>query len=409
MGGVFVTDGEQRASLAVVRSLGRAGVSVTVGGSAPRTLAGSSRYCARQVRYPSPLDRGEDFQAFLRDELQGWRSGVLIPMTDITTLLIAQARETLNPLVMLPIPSEEQITLARDKGRVLLLAQKLGIPCPLTFIPSERHALEEVAGKLRYPAVVKPRFSRFYQRDRWVSGGVRYAYDSEDLISKYRDAQARIPDPLIQERIKGEGRGVFLLIWDGELKAAFCHRRLREKPPWGGVSVYRESIALDEKLVEESAALLKALGWKGAAMVEFKVDERDGQAKLMEINGRFWGSLQLAIDAGMDFPLLLYRLACGENVAPQFQYEVGVKSRWLLGDLDHLLIRLRHSGPPNGLPGPSVSRFRACLDFLKLYERKMYYEILRFDDPRPGWFELKSYVRDTLRHLRRAKEKSSAD
>jgi len=290
-----------------------------------------------------------------------------------------------------------------------LLAQKLGIPCPLTFIPSERHALEEVAGKLRYPAVVKPRFSRFYQRDRWVSGGVRYAYDSEDLISKYRDAQARIPDPLIQERIKGEGRGVFLLIWDGELKAAFCHRRLREKPPWGGVSVYRESIALDEKLVEESAALLKALGWKGAAMVEFKVDERDGQAKLMEINGRFWGSLQLAIDAGMDFPLLLYRLACGENVAPQFQYEVGVKSRWLLGDLDYLLIRLRHSGPPNGLPGPSVSRFRACLDFLKLYEPKMYYEIFRLGDPRPGWFELKSYVRDTLRHLRRAKEKSSAD
>ena len=174
----------------------------------------------------------------------------------------------------------------------------------------------------------------------------------------------RIPEPLIQEKLNGEGQGVFLFVWDGELKSAFCHRRLREKPPSGGVSVYRESIPLDHNLVDKSFALLQALRWNGVAMVEFKVDARDGVPKLMEVNGRFWGSLQLAVDAGINFPLLLYRLACGEEVPAQFDYKAGVKSRWLLGDLDHLLIRLTHRNTGNGVPVNAELRAVCDLFFL---------------------------------------------
>jgi hypothetical protein len=205
----------------------------------------------------------------------------------------------------------------------------------------------------------------------------------------------------VQEKVEGEGRGVFLLLWDGEVKAAFCHRRLREKPPWGGVSVLSESLPLDEELVGRSAALLRKLGWQGVAMVEYKLDARDARAKLMEVNGRFWGSLQLAIDAGMDFPLLLYRLATGEDVPAQRNYRAGVKSRWLLGDLDHLWIRLRHAQGPNGAPLGGGSRLRACLDFLKLAERGQRYDVMRAEDFGPAWFELKGYVRDALRPRRR--------
>jgi len=401
---VFVTDGEQRSTLAVVRALGRAGISVTVGASFPTSLAGSSRYCAKTVCYPSPWQEGESFQAFIRKECRHGEYRVLLPMTDITTLLAAQARETLNPLVRLPIPSEEKIKLAQDKRHMVLLAQQLGISCPETFMFHDEHGLEDVAQRIRYPVVIKPRFSRFLQNARWISGSVQYAYAPEDLIVKYHNSHAQIPYPLVQEKIDGEGRGIFLLLWDGELKAAFCHRRLREKPPWGGVSVYRESIPLHEELVRKSFALLQAIGWQGVAMVEFKVDSRDGRAKLMEVNPRFWGSLQLAIDAGVNFPLLLYRLVNGENLPAQFNYKVGVKSRWLLGDLDHLLIRLTHSGEPNGLSTHTVSRLRACLNFLKLYERGLRYEVLRFDDPGPGWFECKSYVRVALQRLRKHPE-----
>jgi predicted ATP-grasp superfamily ATP-dependent carboligase len=201
---------------------------------------------------------------------------------------------------------------------------------------------------------------------------------------------------LIQEKIEGEGRGVFLLVWNGKLKAAFCHRRLREKPPWGGVSVYRESLPLDQAMVERSFALLQAMEWQGVAMLEFKMDRRDGVAKLMEMNPRFWGSLQLATDAGMNFPLLLYRLACGENVPPQFEYRSGMKSRWLLGDLDHLWLTLtprrEHIFQTNG-----VSRLRACARFLKFFERGLHYEVGRFSDWRPGWYECRNYLSHVLR------------
>ena len=105
---------------------------------------------------------------------------------------------------------------------------------------------------------------------------------------------------LLQERLVGPGVGVFACYHDGRPVALFSHRRLRERPPWGGVSVLCESAEVDPVAGEHATRLLDGIGWQGVAMVEFKRDLRDGVPKLMEINGRFWGSLQLAIDAGRE-------------------------------------------------------------------------------------------------------------
>jgi predicted ATP-grasp superfamily ATP-dependent carboligase len=184
---------------------------------------------------------------------------------------------------------------------------------------------------------------------------------------------------------------VFLLLWNGQLKAAFSHRRIREKPPSGGVSVYRESIPLDPELLTRSRALLDAFEWDGVAMIEYKVDERTGMPYLMEINGRFWGSLQLAVDAGVDFPALLAALALGLDPEPVTTYRVGVRSRWWWGDVDHLLARLRRSPEALALPPGSPGRWRALADFLTLH-RTDRNEILRSDDPRPFLRETGQWV-----------------
>ena len=107
---------------------------------------------------------------------------------------------------------------------------------------------------------------------------------------------------MLQERIRRPRHRCVRLLSRGRAVALFSHRRLRERPPWGGVSVLSESIALCPDARDYAHSLLDDLGWHGVAMVEFKRDARDGVPKLMEINGRFWGSLQLAIDAGVDFP-----------------------------------------------------------------------------------------------------------
>ena len=406
---VFVTDGEQRSTLAVVRSLGRAGIPVTVGCSRPSSLAGSSRYCAKRIVYPSPSNAREEFEDFLRKEMEFGKYHLLLPMTDLVTRIVAGQRDTLSPFTCLPMPAEDRLIQAQDKRCALKLAEQVSLPRPVTYMLNPEDRIEDVARHVRFPVVIKPRFSKFSQGAEWVSGDVEYARDAEELTQKYRQSHSRIPFPLVQEKIEGEGMGVFLLLWDGELKAAFCHRRLREKPPWGGPSVYRESIPLDPELLRKSLAFLEAIGWQGPAMLEFKVDKHDSQPKLMEVNARFWGSLQLAIDAGIDFPLILYRLATGEQVTPQLEYRIGVKSRWLLGDLDHLLIRLKNTKGPNGSNGNHHSRVRACLEFLKLYERDSYYEVFRRDDPGPGWHELREYVRGLAVHSNSAKDQRHAN
>ncbi len=308
---------------------------------------------------------------------------------------LAAARATFPPHVRLPFPELDHVMRVQDKREVLRLATTVGIEIPQTYMLREEEQIEDVARRITYPAVIKPRFSCRLTGDNLVHGAVHYAADPASLTSEYSRIHAVNPYPMVQERIEGEGHGVFLLIWNGTVRAAFAHRRLREKPPWGGVSTLSESVPLGHEILVKSARLLKALGWQGVAMAEFKRDRRDGRSKLMEVNGRFWGSLQLAIDAGVNFPLLLYRLSRGEDPPTQFDYKVGVKSLWLLGDLDHLLIQLGRSYL-SGAGGGRKSRWRAIRDFLDIFENWRRLEIERSDDLSPAWFEWRNYVREVL-------------
>jgi predicted ATP-grasp superfamily ATP-dependent carboligase len=193
---------------------------------------------------------------------------------------------------------------------------------------------------------------------------------------------------LLQEYVRGTGKGLFALYDRGQAIAFFEHRRIREKPPSGGVSVLSESCAADPVLVANSRRLLDYANWDGVAMVEYKVSDQ-GVAYLMEVNARFWGSLQLAVDAGVDFPYMLFQSTVGES--PQFDgtYRIGIRNRWLLGDLDSLYLRLKSTA---GVAGNSRPRWRALADFLNFCDRNTYFEVNRWDDMKPFLVELAAYV-----------------
>jgi hypothetical protein len=130
------------------------------------------------------------------------------------------------------------------------------------------------------------------------------------------------------------------------------------------------------------------------AMVEFKVDHLTRVPLLMEINGRFWGSLQLAIDAGMNFPWLLLQMAVGRAVNPfDSSYRTGVKSRWLLGDLDHLLMRLWKPEAGLNLPPGSPSKWQCVRDFFDFFNRETFLETEQLSDMRPFFYELRRYAK----------------
>lgn len=384
---MLVTDAGQRSALAIVRSLGRAGHRVYVSAGRAHSLAGASRYSRGEVVVADALSEPARFLHDIRAAVGRWGIDTLIPVTEPSLLAILPAAGEFSG-VQIPFADAETFRRVSNKPLLLETAARFGIAVPAQQVlecSSDRAGLG--LQSLTFPVVVKPARSV-------AEGGsgtrtklsVQHAADASEL-ARVLDAMDDSAYPLLlQQRIVGPGVGVFLLLWDGEPVAVFSHRRLREKPPSGGISVYCESIAADPALVARSRALLEHFGWRGVAMVEYKIDARTGTPYLMEVNGRFWGSLQLAVDAGVDFPALLLAAAAGAHPEHGASYRVGVRSRWWWGDIDHLWARMRRSATELALPPGSPTRWQAVRDFLRV-TRGDRNEIFRPDDPRPFFRE----------------------
>lgn len=384
---ILITDGDNRAALAIVRSLGR-DHEIIVGGARRHTLASVSRWCRHSFVYPDPVHDPDGFIATLRSEVQRHQVDVLLPVADVTTISVAEHRKDFQPC-RIPVPDTDTIKRAADKVDMMALAKQLGVPIPLGI--SVRDATDGIAraAEIGFPLVIKPGRSRVRAGNQWLMTTVRYANNASELADILERFNPAVFPVLLQERISGPGVGLFLCCSQGKVLAAFSHQRLREKPPSGGVSVLRESIPIDAQARAFAERLLQALHWQGVAMVEFKRDLRDGAPKLMEINGRFWGSLQLAIDAGVDFPKILLNMLDNPALASVDNYQIGVRSRWWWGDVDALLMQLLKSEERNRLPADERGRLRAILEFMKPQGRNCHLEVLRTGDLLPwlleGW------------------------
>jgi predicted ATP-grasp superfamily ATP-dependent carboligase len=386
---VLVTDGEQRAALAVVRSLGRAGHEALVCAASRRSLAGASRFCTGRIVVPDPLTDPASFAEVVAAACEEHRVQLLLPIAEPAVLAVLDHRDRF-PGVHVPFPDAVTFRMVCDKAAVLEAAAAAGL-----HVPQQRLAAspEFDADDLAYPVVVKPARSVGESGGARLKVGVQYAANRAELSSLVRNLPPQAFPLLLQQRIVGPGVGIFVLLHEGKVIASFAHRRLREKPPAGGVSVYRESIQLDRTLLRQSVDLLSALHWDGVAMVEFKVDSATGQPFVMEINGRFWGSLQLAVDAGVDFPRLLVEAALGTKVTPPPAYRAGVRSRWWCGDVDHVLARITKSPRRLALPPDSPPLWRVLCGFALLWRPGDRSEVQRWNDPAPGLHEIAQWVR----------------
>ena len=390
---VVITDGEHRSALALTRSLGRAGHRVIACSTRRRSISGASRYSATTTLVPSPLNDPAAFANEISNVVRRESADVLIPVSEASLLALLPKREELRPCVV-PFASAERFADICDKSRVLAAATRHGIAVP------DQHRLDSISdlarldGNLNFPLVVKPSRSVADAGSTRLKSGAAHARDRSALDAALNRIPPAAYPVLLQERIIGSGIGVFVLLWNGQLRAAFAHRRIREKPPSGGVSVVSESIALDPDLLARSVALLRDFDWQGVAMVEYKLDQKTNIPYLMEVNGRFWGSLQLAIDAGVDFPNLLVAAACGEPTPPIGDYKLGVRLRWEWGDVDNLLLRLRRSRSALALPEGSPGRIQGMWDFVRAIGPGTRGEVFRIDDPRP-------FLRETVDWFRR--------
>jgi predicted ATP-grasp superfamily ATP-dependent carboligase len=361
---VLVLDGNENQAVACVRSLARAQHCVVVGSHTSWSKAGWSRDCSGRFIYPAPQQNAEAFVERIVAEVEREPGTLVMPLTERTTLPLSAERERIftagGRMVM---PSHETVLRAFDKQATTRLAASLGISTPRTVLINERNQIEQAASETGFPAVLKPRSSEEVTASGKVrtTGAPSYARNLYEFIAVYDEMRARCHSIIAQEFIPGGGEGYFALMRNGELRYEFAHRRIRDVRPTGSGSAVRESVYPDDGLRAAGVAILRALGWHGVAMVEFR-RRPDGSLVFLEVNGRFWNSLPLAVYAGADFPAMLAEMAEYGDVRTMHKCRTGVRCRWLLGDFRHLLEVWR--GAPPGYPGEYPNRWRALRDFL---------------------------------------------
>jgi predicted ATP-grasp superfamily ATP-dependent carboligase len=329
---IIVTDAARASAVSIIRSLGRRGARVVAADSDRRSPGFFSRYTAERLLYPKPEGNPDAVVETLHRAAVEHGVDLIVPVTDDVIVPLSEARERFQGVCSLAIAETQALAATRDKLATLELARTLGVPTPRTALVATSAEAQREAAVLGWPVVLKPQASRVYGEGRSTleAMNVTYAADSEMLAERMRRFEGRCA-VLLQEYCTGEAFGVELLAHRGRPLAAFQHHRLREVPTTGGASSYRESVALDPVLYAYSVQLLEALEWTGLAMVEFKTGPRGPM--LMEINGRVWGSLPLAVRSGVDFPAKLLDLHLGESSgnrnghAVENGYRIGTRAR----------------------------------------------------------------------------------
>jgi len=400
---ILVTDAGRGSAIAIIRSLGRRGWTVIAADCCSNSPGLRSKYTAGRVVYPPPETAPAQFVQTLVNAVRKYRVDLVIPVTDPAILRIAEARGDFDGLCALSIPDVAALEMVRNKQLTIELAERLGVPVPRTALVASVDEAIAAARSFSWPVVLKPLVSRLHRAGEPIEKlCVAYAESDETLVAKMRRFEGRCP-VLLQEYCAGDGQGVELLMHEGRPYAAFQHRRLREMPVQGGPSALRESVALDPVLYEYSVNMLREINWTGLAMVEFKVGPT--AAWLMEINGRVWGSLPLAVHAGMDFPSrlveLLLRDGTVDNPVRACRYRTGVRSHNLeleLGWIVSVLLGRRRSPC---LPFPA--RRESLIALLQLFHPAYKQDILSLGDPLPGLLELLRIVQQgVLRFARRS-------
>ncbi|WP_426573895.1 ATP-grasp domain-containing protein [Aquihabitans sp. McL0605] len=309
---VLVTDAGRTSSLAVIRSLGRAGHTVVAADSASNPTGARSRYATELASYPSPFVAGAGATAAaLAGLARRHRIDVIVPVTDDVIVPLDEHRNLLPDGCTLAMPDHDLLHAAGSKVGSTRLARSLGIGVPRHEIVHRAADTEGIIDRLGAPVVVKPDRSRIIGPDgRLQRGSVAYAWTDDEAR---RAVEAAGQEVVIQAYHQGVGHGIGMVLADGRPLLAVQHRRLHEVPVTGGASARRVTVAPDPDLLASACAILGELGWTGAAMVEFKVGA-DGPA-FMEINGRLWGSLPLAVLAGCDIPSRMVDVHLGEPEA----------------------------------------------------------------------------------------------
>jgi D-aspartate ligase len=371
--GAVVVGGDYQ-GLGIVRSLGRRGIPICILDD-ERSISRYSRYATYGVRVPDLRDPNAAVEALLdvakRFDLKGW---VLFPTRDELVATISRHKVAVSEVFRVPTPSWDTVQWVWNKRNTYRLARELHIPIPETWFPDTLADLDQITTP--FPLALKPGVKEhFYYATKAKAWRADTRMQLQNLFS--RASQLAGPrEILIQDLIPGDGKNQFAycaFFKDGNAVGSMVSRRLRQHPrEFGRASTCVETI--DLPILESlSESFLRAINYYGLVEVEFKLDSRDGQYKLLDVNARTWGYHSLGVAAGVDFPFMLYADQIGETADP---------SRGIPG---HLWVRLL-TDVPTGIVEVSGRRMR-LRDYVESLRQAHTEAVFSNEDPLPGVVE----------------------
>ena len=388
---------ESAIGLTVVRELGERGVPVHGLARAPAAIGAASRYCRDWSLRPAG-DPADWLPALIART--GARAVFAISEGDLLAL------SALPPMIgdcHILVPRRDRLDSVIDKRRTLDIAQHVGLLVPQTWQPAAGEDFAARAAAMQYPLVAKwanppAVIDRLEQAGlEWIKAA--YVHTPRELLALL-DRYAPVGVwPLIQQYCGGVGLGQMLYMAEGRATLRFQHRRLHEWPPEGGVSSYcrAEPAHLHDAQMALSEKLLVALDWEGPAMVEYRYEPDSGRYWLMEVNGRFWGSLPLARHCGATFAWESYRRVVLGRTDPAPTPRDDLRARYMVPEtkrLVRLLLAADRIGDPFFRPRPIADLIGYLATF---FDPRGRYYVFNASDPRPFLRDVTQMVRKALR------------
>ncbi|HUK21885.1 MAG TPA: ATP-grasp domain-containing protein [Gemmatimonadales bacterium] len=351
----------------------------------------ASRWC-REALVFSASEGTEAYLVHLEEVLRSTDRPVVITSHDGTIALLRRHRARLDALAQVALAPEPALAIAVSKERTLAVARQLGIPIPRAVTIRGDADVSTALREIGLPAVLKP-------DESWVSSGrgttgtwmgPRLATTADEARYVAAAMTGGGGTALFQQFLTGRREAVSFLLSKGVVHARFAQWARRTRPPLGGESIIRQSIAIPDDIGGFAESLVQAIGLDGYSEVEFRRDAL-GVPYLMEINPRLSASVEVAVRSGVDFPYLLYQWASGAALPKAAGYAQGRWMRHLGGDIMTTIETIGERGRP-GVTSP----FRALLDFGASFFTPMSYDYADHRDPRPALRASANFTRYAL-------------
>jgi protein-tyrosine-phosphatase/predicted ATP-grasp superfamily ATP-dependent carboligase len=382
---VLVVGDNVYAGLQTVRSLGRAGLDVHLVVFEPHSVTKHSRYVRKTYDFGQPLLDTDRFVSSVLALVEQEPFELVIPTSDDALVPLMTVADDIRRHAHFAAPDQYGFTVTQQKDRTVEFANRLGIRTPKTLLLKKNDCASIIGHLGNFPLVLKPISS--------VTLG-KSNHNSVKTVQSIDEMHQRLPEMLehgpvlVQEYCPGTGLGLDILADRGRIFAAFQHRRVHEDPA-GGPSTYRVSEPLSECLLDNARRFCREICWTGPAMFEYKVHPETNEAVLMEVNGRLWGSIALPIQAGVNFPRLLYEMLVLNKTTETFTYRVPYFVRNTSRDIYWLQANLRTpSGRRDLIKVPLSQVVKEIGNIFMLREG---FDIESVSDPIPGlvgWWHL---------------------